>query len=988
MDGQSGRPGVSSSGTQPPTSVTSYSGNYSAGIVFQVTQGGTYFEGYWWYVPTGGDTSSSANFALWQINGTDQGTSIPASIIAWPGVFTAGQWNFIPCNPIPLTPNIPYEAVISYGTSVGYPATQNQFGGSQPYAGGITNGPLSAYGSTTGAGSATTGTIPQSPYSNPSGIDPAYYLPTSNNNNAINWLDVQITTQVPPLTPERAWPNMPAPWPAATPESSNQTLGMEFSLSAPAMLNRIWHYAPYGDAAGDYTAWKQSTANTPTSANAGTYTFGMEFAVTQSCNIEKIWFFSAPGALSLPTAAAIYQYGNTTALEQVNSPTWSGAAGSGWVSCDLSGTTAATVGNSYYVATFGTGTWWSYNTYWGPSGSGVSSGPIAVPASSGSKNGQGVIFNGGSGINYPSSSWSPYNAWMDVTVTPSVIGALPSDCAIWDTSTQAVVPGTHKSSPTWLNPDGSAASGPGWIYCDYSSPNLTLPAGTYAVSTYSSSGSPWYTSTSAVFSTGLQKNGFTQDVLTIPGNSGASLGQQSSHTSGWGYPSTSLLGEADWIDVEVIPVPASSYRFMDGQNGRPGNGPTSPTSYTGDLIVGITFETLVGGGWLEGYWYWVCPSGGLQQQQKFALWQQSGGNGTLISGSVVTSSGSLAAGWNYVALPVPVQLANNTPYVAATGVNGAFAMSDTTGAGTGAVDTFGTGGHTAGIRNGPIFAYSNYGDGGIAPGPYDQGQGLMSTTGTDPSATFPGAGVGNAANMWIDVQVTMTPPSSYKGSYRAWPNNYVASPYVSGDSTVNYVLSTEMHLSAPCTLNRIWYFSPGGTNQFATECAVWSIDTQTKVAENISPTWFKPDGSAGVAGSGWLYANISSTTLPAGRYRVSIYNDAASPDSWSAKQLYYYNIGDGASNYAGLGMNSTGPTWYGIKNGPVYVPNLTNASPANYYNNVPDLGGPGPGQAIFAVGPPNAFPNTYVKGLGQNYWVDMEVTPFGSNSSILLALFP
>jgi len=992
MDGQSGRPGVGSTGTTPPTSPTTYSGNYSAGLVFQVTEGGLYFEGYWWYVPTGGDPGAAANFALWQVTGTDTGTFIPASMVAWPsGAFTAGEWNFVPCTPLPLTPNIPYEIAISYATTVGYPSTGNQFGSGDPYAGGITNGPLMAYGYSNGASSATTGSLPQSPASNPSGVDAGYYLPTGNDSNALLWLDVQVTSQVPPLTPERAWPNMPVPWPSATPENNNRTLGMEFTLSSAGSLEKIWHYAPYSDSAENYSVWQQSTANTPTFVGSdGTYTFGMEFEVTESCTVKEIWFYSASGASSLPTAAAIYQYGNTTALEEVSSPTWSGTAGSGWVSCNLSGTTTVTSGNAYYVATFGTGSWWSYNEYWGPSGTGVSNGPLSAPASGGSKNGQGVIYNGGSGINYPGTSWSPYNAWMDVTVSPVIVGALPSECGIWSTSTQSIVGGTLNTSPTWRNADGSTAIGPGWVYCDYSNSNVTLPAGTYIVSTYSSSTDPWYTATSGVFgSSGLQASGFTQDILGVTGNTGTSPGQQLYFSGGWGYPNTSAGGEADWIDVEVIPVAASSYRFMDGQNGRPGNGPTTATSYSGNVIFGLTFESLQGGSWFEGYWYWVCPSGGLQQQQKFALWQQgSSGTGVLVPGSVVTSTSSLTTGWNYVPLSTPVQLAVATQYTAATGVNGNFAMSDSIGHGTGAVDCWGTGGHTAGIQNGPIFAYSDNSNGGIAPSPYNSPQGCMNTGGTaDPSVTYPGTGMGNSANNWLDVQISMTPPAGYTGTYRAWPNNFSSSDYTSGDSAVNYVVGTEMHLSTESTLNKLWYYSPSGSTQLATECAVWNIDTQAKVFENTSPSWLLPSGSAASAGAGWVYCAVSSTRLPIGRYRVSVYNGAASPSSWNAKHVYYWNLGDKASTFPSININANGPTWYGIKNGPLYVPNLSNASASNYYNNAPDSGGPGPGQAIFAVGPPNAYPDLYVKGLGQNYWIDMEVTPLDGSSGLLIAGF-
>ena len=89
---------------------------------------------------------------------------------------------------------------------------------------------------------------------------------------------------------------------------------------------------------------------------------------------------------------------------------------------------------------------------------------------------------------------------------------------------------------------------------------------------------------------------------------------------------------------------------------------------------------------------------------------------------------------------------------------------------------------------------------------------------------------------------------------------------------------------------------------------------------------------------------------------MAVYNGAATPSSWSPKQLHYWDTG--------VGMN-------GITNGPLSAPSLPNAASANIYQE----SGQEPRQCVFAVGPPNQYPNLYVNGLAQNYWVDMEVTP-------------
>jgi hypothetical protein len=172
------------------------------------------------------------------------------------------------------------------------------------------------------------------------------------------------------------------------------------------------------------------------------------------------------------------------------------------------------------------------------------------------------------------------------------------------------------------------------------------------------------------------------------------------------------------------------------------------------------------------------------------------------------------------------------------------------------------------------------------------------------------------------------------------------------------VVATEVHLSTNCVLDNIWYFSPPATEQLATECGVWDIATQQLVANNTSPQWSGPPAS------GWVAAAFTGIVLPAGSYRVSVYNGTPNPDSWNPKYLNYWDVGPGAN---------------GITNGPLYAPGLADASLANIYQE----SGKEPGQAIFAVGPPNQFPNLYVDALAQNYWVDIEVTPTDAPPTVL-----
>jgi hypothetical protein len=363
-------------------------------------------------------------------------------------------------------------------------------------------------------------------------------------------------------------------------------------------------------------------------------------------------------------------------------------------------------------------------------------------------------------------------------------------------------------------------------------------------------------------------------------------------------------------------------------------------SYDGSFLAGVLFEVTAGGMWFQGYWWWVCPAQQSTSAQKFALWNVTGqGSGMVVPGSVVTS-GTLTAGqWNWVPLSAPLPLVIGTCYNTCTGFTGGFPETS---------DQFGSGDpYGGGIVNGPLSAYSD--SSGSLPSPFGTNQGAFSTAGTDPSLQMPVWG-SNSDNFWVDFQVSDSAPAGYSGSYRLWPTTYDASPETAIDDAVNYVVATEVHLSQACAVNNIWYYSPTGAGQLATECGIWDISTGKLVATNNSPSW------SGSAGSGWISCAFTDVILPAGKYKVAVYNGTATPEPWSAKQLSYWDTGAGRN---------------GITNGPLYAPQLTDAALADIYQG----SGQEPGQSTFAVGPPNQYPNLYVDGLAQNYWVDMEVTP-------------
>lgn len=421
------------------------------------------------------------------------------------------------------------------------------------------------------------------------------------------------------------------------------------------------------------------------------------------------------------------------------------------------------------------------------------------------------------------------------------------------------------------------------------------------------------------------------------------------------------------------------YSLMDGASGRPGVGstgtqpPTSPVAFTGAFQAGTAFTCTASGLWLNGFRWWV-PPGGDTGPQKFCLWTMTGNTaGTVVPGSTVTSGTLTAGAFNTITLASPVPLAIGGVYVASTAWVAVHGFPDTQ-------NQFGGGNpYAAGITNGPLLAWADGSNGGSPGTPYNMPQGLFTTATSDPTTHFP-AGGSNSSNFWVDVVVSDTAPATYSGTYRLWPNKGDAAPAAQNDAAVCYDVATEVRLSGPCTLNKIWYYSIAGASQLATAATVWTVPGGAQAAHTGSPSW------SGAAGSGWISCSFTGVTLPAGTYRVGVFNGAAVPASWSTKLLNYWDTG--------LGSNGTG-----ILSGPVYAPNLAHASTAFEYNgsnpgSTPPFtnGLTEPGQSVFSQNPnggPDSYPQLYVDGLGQCYFIDIEVTPLAvTPSGLLMACIP
>jgi hypothetical protein len=398
MDGASGRPGVGSSGTQPPASATALSGNYVVGTCFKVTTA-CWFQGYWWFVTaSGGQSTSPQKFALWSANRDGaagaRGSVISATVIT-SGTLSAG-FNYVPlAAPVPLTIGWTYMATTGWVSATGIPLTDSQFGSGAPYSSGITNGPLAGFSNTDGSNADPFGNI-QCAYSRV-GADPAVNFPNTDDGGFNGWIDLQVTDTPPPNATYRLFPSVEG-WQTGT--------------------------------APDY-----NTTNDPDG-----YTIGNTFALAQQCKLLKLWFLSCSGVAALPTRCAIWDVNSQTEIAgtDISSPSWltesggAGSAGGGWVYCDYSGSGVVLPSGRNMIAAvyIASGqTWRGFSIpFWGTGGisggpainlgaNGLNYGVISAPSTAGGTPLQGGYNGPGTPWGFPGSWNNPENDWTDVEVT-------------------------------------------------------------------------------------------------------------------------------------------------------------------------------------------------------------------------------------------------------------------------------------------------------------------------------------------------------------------------------------------------------------------------------------------------------------------------------------------------------------------------------------------------------------------------------------------
>lgn len=368
--------------TSGPGSPTAYAGNFLAGIYFTPTTKLMWFQGYYFWCPTGGDTGAQ-KFALWNRYGSSAQVVVSGSVVT-SGTLTAGAWNYVPlATPVQLAPGALYCAATGWTSVNGFPVTNNQFGAAQPFASGIVNGPLTAWSDPSGSNNyPTPGFETAQGVFSTAGTDPSVNMPQAGSNQANFWMDVSL------------------------------------SDTAPSGYGGTYRFWPNQGDIGNYAL---DTANN--------FTLGLEFSASKAVKVNNIWFYSPATVTQLPTEIAIYNVSGPTLVASNAAPSWSGAVATGWIKAAMGGNVTLTPGNNYKACVLnaaGTPAIWNGATsnYWstGFGGSGLTAGPLTAPNNAGASPGQ-ESYNLGAALAYPNTNAGPFHYGVDIEVTPVAGGS-------------------------------------------------------------------------------------------------------------------------------------------------------------------------------------------------------------------------------------------------------------------------------------------------------------------------------------------------------------------------------------------------------------------------------------------------------------------------------------------------------------------------------------------------------------------------------------
>lgn len=174
-----------------------------------------------------------------------------------------------------------------------------------------------------------------------------------------------------------------------------------------------------------YRLWPSTPSPSVAAPKANDVTFATEFVLSQNQGLFGIWFYSAPGVLVTPSACVIWGVVSQAKVAgtETLSPTWSGAAGSGWVQCVYPGTVVLLANTRYRVSVYhDASALWRTNTaaYWttGAGASGISNGPISAYSNATATVGQGVT---SVGYAFPNTGAAGQNFWVDAEVGDAIV---------------------------------------------------------------------------------------------------------------------------------------------------------------------------------------------------------------------------------------------------------------------------------------------------------------------------------------------------------------------------------------------------------------------------------------------------------------------------------------------------------------------------------------------------------------------------------------
>ena len=149
------------------------------------------------------------------------------------------------------------------------------------------------------------------------------------------------------------------------------------------------------------------------------------------------------------------------------------------------------------------------------------------------------------------------------------------------------------------------------------------------------------------------------------------------------------------------------------------------------------------------------------------------------------------------------------------------------------------------------------------------------------------------------MQVTNVPPPN--PTYRCWPNQ--PNPLYTPEAQLPFTVSTQMAVSQPAQVLKLWFMSQTGNAILPSICGIWDAQTEAVVpgSVNSSPNWLLPGGAAASAGAGWVYCDYSASGLVLNanhNYRVAVGMYTPGYVWYSGAQGYWLANGGG---YASIG---------------------------------------------------------------------------------------